>query len=128
MPRFLRRRAVLLLLVSSGVSCAGTTTQFGRVSPGELIVEEARQKEFVIARQLEQEQRLLNVGFPLLRSASSFCAGATTEKPGLKFGSAATYANGWQDAARAVGISDTVTILAVAKGSPAERAGLQGKD
>jgi hypothetical protein len=119
---------VSIVLATSVLACAGTTTQMGNVSQEQIRAEEARQKAFVISTGIEQERRLLDVGFPLLRDARLVCADATGPKLGITFASARAYSREWQDAARAVGISDTVTVIAMAAESPTARAGMRTLD
>lgn len=108
--------------------CATTTTRLGTVSPDAVAQEQEKQREFAVRSQLEQQARVDDVGDALLRAAVPLCGGNVVSRLGVSAGTVSLFKTEWQPAARAVGLSDTVTILHVSNGSGADRAGLHAGD
>lgn len=107
------------------VACPAPVTQQGSVTASELRQEEFRQQQLVVRSQLADQQRVNDVGYPLLRSALALCGlEARTTQTGLRFANVWSFSKEYQPAARAMGFSDTLVVAVVAKGSAAERSGL----
>ncbi len=116
----------LLLFLTA---CATPSTRPPEVSPRAIAIEEANQRRFVV-EELEQSQRRLDdIGFPLLVAATPFCAERITRRIGVRAGTVADYAEELAEAVSAsLSLTDTLTILGVARGSPAHEAGLASGD
>lgn len=107
------------------VGCVAPATQMGSVSQLELRNEQLRQQELVITSQLQEQQRVENIGWPLLRAALPLCGpGATALRSGVQLANVYTFNKEYQPAARALGFTDTATIVGITKGSRAEASGL----
>ena len=120
-PGFLR--GTLLSLIAIG--CAAPVSQMGSVSESEIREEQFRQQQFVIRSQLSDQARIDNVGYPLLQAAVPICGpGAASTRTGARLLNVYTFSKEYQPAARALGLSDTLTIVGVTRGSAAERAGI----
>ena len=81
-----------------------------------------------IEAQFAQDARLDDVGFPLLKATVPFCGDAATRRPGFRYTSVAGFARELKEAGRLLGYVDTVSVVSVAKGGPADRAGLKAHD
>jgi hypothetical protein len=104
-------------------------TQMGSISQQDLRDEQFKQQQLVIRSQLKDQQRVENVGYPLLQAALPLCGPkATGTRSGLRFANAYTFKKDYQPAARAMGFTDTLAIVGVARGSAAAQAGIQVGD
>ena len=104
-------------------------TQMGSISQQDLRDEQFKQQQLVIRSQLKDQQRVENVGYPLLQAALPLCGPrATGTRSGIRFANAYTFKKDYQPAARAMGFTDTLAIVGVAKGSAAAQAGIQVGD
>ncbi len=117
-PRF--TTGIVLFLVA----CATPTTRPPEVSREAVVAEEAIQRRFVIAELENSQRRLDNIGFPLLLAATPLCSEHTTQSIGVRARTVSDYAEEFVDAVSALSVTDTLTILGVAAGSPAGDAGL----
>ena len=121
------RAAIGLLFLLS--ACAAPATRPPQVSPGAVAAEEAIQRRFVIEELARSQRRLDDIGFPLLLAATPLCRDQTTETIGVRARTIDNYADGFAGAAAvALSLTDTLTVLGVAKGSPASEAGLAPGD
>lgn len=119
--------AAALLAVTA--ACATTTTQFAAASREDVVAEELAQRQLVLTELARMQRRLDDLAFPLLRSATPLCSGKSGPSLGLWLRSLGDYQGSWAAAARtALQLTDTVTVLGVSAGSPADRAGLQAGD
>lgn len=109
-------------------ACAAPMTQMGSLSKDMVAAEQEKQQEFALRSQLQQQAHLTDVAFPLLRSGVPLCGKMVARRAGLSFANAWDYKKDWQPAARRIGLGDTVSVLHVAAGSGAERAGLKAGD
>lgn len=106
-------------------ACVATTTQLAPVAPEAVAAEEVAQRELVISELDEAQQRLDDLAFALLASATPLCQDRLAPRLGLSLRTVNEYEGVWVEAARAaLSLSDTLTVTSVASGSPAERAGV----
>lgn len=127
----LRRLAIAICLASSTTfisGCSAPLTQLGGVSNESVKVEQLTQQRFALRAGITSQARLDAVALPLLRSALPLCHDRVTLRSGINMASLHGYTKEWHEAARAEGLSDTLTITSIVKGSGAERAGLQNGD
>lgn len=127
-PHFRRHPAVLLslCLIAFTANCVAPSTQLGRISPSDLQAEELKQQQLVIRSDIRDQQRLENVGYPLLEAAVPLCGpGATTTRAGVRYANIHTFSKQYQPAARALGFTDTLTVVGVTRGSAADRGGVK---
>jgi hypothetical protein len=104
-------------------------TQMGSISQQDLRDEQFKQQQLVIRSELKDQQRVENVGYPLLQAALPLCGPkATGTRSGIRFANAYTFKKDYEPAARAMGFTDTLAIIGVAKGSAAAHAGIQVGD
>ena len=121
-PRVVGSMAVLLLLGA----CVAPSTQLGSVSPEDLRSEQMKQQQLVIRSELRDQQRVDDVGYPLLEAALPLCGpGATTTRSGVRFANVHTFSKEYQPAARAMGFGDTLVVVGITRGSAAERTNLR---
>lgn len=110
------------------MACAAPTTQIGGVSKDVVVAEQEKQQEFALQSELDQQRRVEDVAFALLRSGVPLCGKMAVRRAGLSFANAYVFKKDWWRAARALGFGDTVAVVHVAAGSGAERAGLRDGD
>ena len=121
----MRRPGLKALLLTSLCGCATPQTKSIQLDPREVAAEEALQRELALTDQLEQQQRLTNLAYGILRQGTSLCPEAQVRAWGARFMTAAQYEGPWYVAARSIGLSDTVQVVSVARSSPADVAGLR---
>lgn len=109
-------------------ACAAPMTQMGGVSKDVVAAEQEKQQQFALRSELAQQNRVNDVAFPLLRSGVPLCGKMVTRRAGVWFTNAHVFRKDWSRAARGLGFGDTVSVLHVAPGSGAERAGLREGD
>ena len=123
MPRFTRPQTAFLVAVCAG-ACATSGTRPAPATPEAVHAAQLEQQEVLITRDLRQQRRVDDVGHTLLAVATPYCTGAVTSGTGVRFANVNSFPSTYEDAARAVGFSDTVIIVSVARGSAAARAGI----
>lgn len=123
----MRFPALPLVPLAPLLACVAPTTVQRKVTPEQIVREEANQREFVVRSNLQQERRLYEVAYSLLRDARSMCP-ETAPKLGFVATGSDAFAKEWRTAAAAVGIRDTLTVTAVAEESPAGAAGIEPGD
>ena len=129
-PRRSRRlRAAALATLSLALAaCAAPMTQMGAVSRLDVEREQLKQQQLVIESQWKLQSRLDSVALPLLKAAVPMCGDRVAERSGVHFENVQLYKGDWQAAARAAGLSDTLSVTSVIPGSAAERAGIHVGD
>ena len=120
-------RIMWIAVLLSG--CVSTTTQLAPVAPEAVAAEEIAQRELVVQELSKAQQRLDDLSFPLLVSATPLCGQETSHRLGISFSTVREYKDDWAvAAASALGLSDTLALTSVPVGSPAADAGLQPGD
>jgi len=127
MPRFTRPQTAFLVAVCVG-ACATSGTRPAPATPEAVHAAQLEQQEVLITRDLRQQRRVDDVGHTLLAVATPYCTGGVTSGTGVRFANVNSFPSTYEDAARAVGFSDTVIIVSVARGSAAARAGIDVGD
>lgn len=122
------RQVLILISAVTLTSCVGLDTRLPEITAPDLAAETARQETQAI-RQMESEvMTLLNVGWPVITANAELCP-RTRSAIGVKTHKLKSYPKRLRDAAgRVLGADETPRIFQVAKGSPAEQAGLQRND
>jgi membrane-associated protease RseP (regulator of RpoE activity) len=103
-------------------------SQMGGVSQSDIKREQLTQQRFALRGAIASQARLEAVALPLLKAALPLCHDRVTLRSGINMASIHAYDKEWREAAAAEGLTDTVTITNVVKGSAAERAGLRAGD
>ncbi|HET8770995.1 MAG TPA: M48 family metallopeptidase [Gemmatimonadaceae bacterium] len=104
--------------------------QLGPVSPRrpgspELVrAEELKQQKLVVQSDLSEQRRLTDIAYPMMRAAVPLCGRWITTRTGVAVSNIHAYSREFREAAEALGFSDTLTVVGVAVGSAAQRAGL----
>jgi len=127
MPRFTRPQTAFLVAVCV-TGCATSGTRPPPATPETVRAAQLEQQEVLITRDLRQQRRVDDVGHTLLAVATPYCTGAVASGTGVRFANLNSFPSTYEDAARAVGFSDTVVIVSVARGSAAARAGIEVGD
>ena len=123
MSRFPHPQTALLLAVSVS-ACATAGTRPAPATPESVHAAQLEQQQLIITRDLRQQRRVDEVGHKLLTVATPFCTAAAASGTGVRFANVYSFPSTYEQAARAVGFSDTVVIVSVARGSAAARAGI----
>jgi beta-barrel assembly-enhancing protease len=105
-------------------ACGGNQAGSGSSSSDERL----RQQTQALRSELAAQARLDNVAYPLLRSALPFCGNSVGYRTTFRVLNVGAYTKNWIDAARQIGMSDTLSVATVARGSSADRAGLRVGD
>jgi beta-barrel assembly-enhancing protease len=121
-----RNTLPLLLVLLSG--CATPMTQIGGVSREQVQNEQFKEKQLAIQAMVADQRRLDDVSFGLLKAATPLCPDALQTRFGITVINRSYFDDSYVEAARALGFSDTLEFESVAKGSGADRAGLQAHD
>jgi predicted Zn-dependent protease len=100
----------------------------GSVSPEQIRSEQVKQQQLVVESQIQQQTRLDDVALTLLQAGVPLCGSAVTTRTGFRFTSRSYFNDEYLPAAIAMGLTDTVVVTSVARGSGAERAGLRAGD
>jgi len=116
---------VLSLATSIASACVAPTTHASKLSPGVLRAEQLKQQQLVIQSEISEQSRLENIAFPMLRSAVPFCGQWVTTRMGVGVANVSAYNKDYREAARALGLTDTLSVVRVTAGSAAERAGVK---
>lgn len=133
-PAFHLRRAGAPFAVLSAslalllAACAAPMTQMGAVSLSDVQNEQLKQQQLVVESQWKLQTRLDSVALPLLKAAVPMCGEHVAVRGGVHFENVQAYKRDWQNAARAAGLSDTLSVVSVVPGSAAERAGVRVGD
>lgn len=120
MQRTLALTATLVL-----AACVAPTTQMARIAPETVAAEQFKQQQLVIQSELSEQRRINDLAYPMLRSAAPICGIWVGARYGITVSNLHAYNREYQSAARALGFSDTLTVVRVVTGSPAARAGIQ---
>ena len=123
MPRFNRPQTAFLVAVCVS-ACATSGTRPAPATPETVHAAQLGQQQVLITRDLRQQRRVDDVGHKLLTVATPYCVGAVASASGVRFANVKSFPSSYEDAARALGFSDTVVIVSVANGSAAARAGI----
>ncbi|MGH7515453.1 MAG: M48 family metalloprotease [Gemmatimonadales bacterium] len=111
------------------VGCSAPRTQLAPLPEGAVEAEERKQLELALLDNERQQERLDSIGFPILASGTSLCTSDLGPRLSARFATAYDYGDDWRDAARrALGVDDTLSVLSVAPGGSASRAGLRAGD
>jgi len=117
-----------LAVAASLAACAVPTTQLGSISLADVRAEQLKQQQLAIQWDLRQQQRVEDVGHALLAAAAPLCNGPLAPRTGIRFANVYSFSKEYRPAASALGFSDTLVVVGVARGSAAERAGFTAGD
>ena len=121
MSAFAHRLPAIALALSAS-ACSSATRPPPASLPETSRASQLDQQQTLITRALRQQRRVDDVGYRLLAGATPFCAGALASGAGLRFANIESFPFAYQDAARALGFSDTLVVVSVARTSAAARA------
>lgn len=105
-------------------ACVAPTTQMATLSPEVVRAEQLKQQVLVIESGLAEQRRLADLVYPMARAAAPLCGKWVTTRWGLAVANLHSWARDYQEAARSLGFTDSLTVVGVAAGSPAARAGI----
>jgi hypothetical protein len=109
--------------------CAGTTTKLAPITPAEVDAEELKQRELVLVTHEDQQARLDRLAHPILAGATALCGAEVRGATGFRYASIHSFDKDWRTAAANVfGLNDSIQVVAVLPGGPADRAGLRKGD
>jgi hypothetical protein len=123
MKRLLIASATLLF-----TGCIAPTTQLATISPEVIAAEQFKQQQLVIQSELAEQRRINELAYPMMRSAAPMCGEWIGSRYGVTVSNIHNWTREYQNAARALGFSDTLSVVGVVNGSPADRAGLRVGD
>jgi hypothetical protein len=120
--------AAKVLIAFAVIGCASTQTRLGTVSTADVAAEQATQGLFALKALLALQARVTDVGYPLLIAAAPLCGADVRRSMGLTVANVRDFSEDAYQAARAVGMDDTLRVIHVATGSGAERIGIHEGD
>lgn len=124
-----RSSSLLLSLIFVLSGCMGPTTQ--RVKPNEAAVEieAVKQKEIAIRETLNSQERMHNIGYPILKAGLPLCNDRKSQYIGIRYATKHDFSKDFKDVAIShLDLDSTLKIISVVKSSPADIAGLQKGD
>lgn len=116
---------VITMLITA---CAAPNTTRMNYDSNELDAEVAIQRELALKKYLGYKQRLYNVSYPILKSASQFCPNKQINSAGAQGASSSEFQDRWRVTAEKLLGSDNFVITWVDENGPAAKAGLKLKD
>lgn len=123
MHRSLSIGATLLL-----AACVAPTTRMATIAPDVIAAEQLKQQQLVIQSELAEQRRVTELAYPMLRAAAPLCGQWVATRHGVSVSNLHAWKREYHDAARALGFSDTLSVVGVAAGSAAARAGIRVGD
>lgn len=127
--RFAVRVLAVLLVTAGAGACETTSTQKVELALEEIQAEEAKQRELALRSHAAHQQRLLDIAYPILRSAVPLCERDVVRGAGVIAENLHNYGADWQEAAKsALGLGESLRVVVVAEGSPARDAGIEVGD
>jgi hypothetical protein len=118
----------LLVILTLVTACAAPTTTRVIYDTAELDAEAAIQRELALKKYLSYKQRLHRVSYPILKSASQFCANKQIYSVGAQGSASSDFEEKWRATANKIFSGDELIITWVAEGGPADKAGLAVND
>ncbi len=116
------------LLATALVACAPTTRRVS-VDPALARVEASKQREIALESQMDDQFRLLRVAWPLLVAGADLCGKEVRAAPGFVHANRYVFPKELRDtAARVYGVGESLKVLNVFPGSPADTAGVKAGD
>lgn len=126
MNRHVLASGLSLVFFALLIGCASPTTKQSALDPEMVRMEEQKQMQLAIKKDLQYDERLQRVTWPLLSAAVPFCEGDTVPRLGIQFASIYAYSKDYQHAASAVlGLDHRVRVIGVTPSGPAEKAGIK---
>ncbi len=122
--------AFLIITVSMTVTgCSAPTTKQTTLNPVLVLQEEQKQKQIALRKEIDYNDRLQRVAWPILEAAVPLCEGNTVPRLGTQFRNIDTFGKNDREAAYALTRMDSqVQVWNVAPGSPAADAGVIAGD
>lgn len=123
------QRIPCCLIVVALTGCATPVTERMKVEDALVALEAKKQREIALQSRFEDEQRLLDVAFPIQIAAAGLCGENVRPTLGLTFANKFSLDEELREAALSLyGIGDALQVTHVAKASPAYRAGFKERD
>lgn len=123
------RFSVLLLLTAMLSGCVSPTTQRIKVDNVAAEIEAKKQREVAVQSLMEDRVRLFKVAYPLLTRTHALCGEKTRYLIGMLVANNEFFGPEFREAANsAFGLTDTVRVLQVMPGSPADAAAIKAND
>lgn len=109
-------------------ACAAPSTTRMNYDAAELDAEAALQRELALKKYLSYKKRLHKVSYPILKSASQFCADKQINSVGAQGTASAEFQDGWKITAKKIFAGDEFIVTWIADNGPAAIAGLAIND
>ena len=120
---------LIILLVTFLNGCAAPTTQRVKPNDAAVEVEAKKQKEIALLERLKSQERIHNIGYPILKAGLPLCVDRKSQYVGIQYATKNDFDKDFQDVAISIlGLDSTLKIINVVQSSPAETAGLQQGD
>ena len=117
--------ASIILLVMIITSCASTSTQSVYLDPEKVKQETKIQKELALRKQIQYQERLRSVAYPILKNNSELCPDDISSSLGVLWSSVTDYSQDYQEAASILlGVGEYLLITRVEPNSAAYKNGI----
>lgn len=122
-------RPIALALSLALLPACAPVTQRPQVDERALAEETRKQRELALQDLLDDQARLFRVAWPILARGAPLCGERVRPALGARFASRADFAKEFREAAeKLLGVGEEPSVVQVAEGSPAQRAGLRERD
>ena len=123
------QKFTLFLIFILLAACVAPTTQRVKPNDAAVAIEAEMQREIALKEVLKNQNRLLEVGAPILEKSLPFCVDRKRKSIGITFGNKHDYEGEYQGIAISkLGLGEPLEITYVIKSSPAAKAGLKVGD
>lgn len=123
------RKTVAIFVLSIGMAACTPTSKFPTVDAELAKAEAYKQQMAALKIKLKQENRLANIAHPILTSNVELCGKRIAHRVGSTFMTLDSIEKDWREVySDHLGLTDSITAISVAAGSPAASAGLMTGD
>lgn len=125
----MRIRNIAVVLACLLITACAPVTKLSKIDQGASDNEKEIQREMALQQSLKRTIRANTVGHPILKHSAEHCGESVAASIGAVITSSAKIDKTLQStASRLWGVTEKPTVIAVLKGSPAERAGIMAGD
>lgn len=121
-------KTILWILVVASVTACAPQSRFPTIDNKLAEVEARKQRVEAVKARLRTDTRLYVVSHAIMASNVRFCGEKVQKRIGFAYQIRENFPGEWQEPAKLLGIGERLTVVGVAKGSPADVAGLMKGD
>ncbi len=123
------KQTLAILCLSILLAACSTTTKLPKVDSKLAEAEAEKQRQLVVLQFVADQRQLHQVAYPILRGNVGLCGDNINRRTGLMISNLYQFPEIFQNAAfKVTGLDDDLMVIAVAKASPAAKAGFRRGD